>query len=55
MGFLDGGPGFAYAVLQSFYEFMIVLKTKELAQKLSTTEVARPASRYSVENVERPR
>ena len=30
-GFLDGGAGFKYAVLQSFYEYMIVLKTKELA------------------------
>ena len=32
-GFLDGRAGFAYAMLQSFYEFMIVLKTKELTQK----------------------
>lgn len=32
-GFLDGGAGFTYAVLQSFYEFMIVLKTKELTRK----------------------
>jgi glycosyltransferase involved in cell wall biosynthesis len=30
-GFLDGHAGFAYAVLQSFYEYMIVLKTRELA------------------------
>jgi len=29
-GFLDGGAGFRYAALQSFYEYMIVLKTKEL-------------------------
>ena len=29
-GFLDGSAGFTYAVLQSFYEYMIVLKTKEL-------------------------
>ena len=28
-GFLDGGPGFTYAALQSFYEYMIVLKTRE--------------------------
>jgi glycosyltransferase involved in cell wall biosynthesis len=36
-GFLDGREGFTYAVLQSFYEFMIVLKTRELArQRLST-------------------
>jgi glycosyltransferase involved in cell wall biosynthesis len=31
-GFLDGVPGFRYALLQSFYESMIVLKTKELAE-----------------------
>jgi glycosyltransferase involved in cell wall biosynthesis len=37
-GFLDGSAGFAYAMLQSFYEYMIVLKTKELAGKS-----ARPA------------
>ena len=30
-GFLDGRAGFMYAVLQSFYEYMIVLKTRELA------------------------
>jgi glycosyltransferase involved in cell wall biosynthesis len=30
-GFLDGAPGFRYAMLQSFYEYMIVLKTRELA------------------------
>jgi len=28
--FLDGGPGVAYATLQAFYEYMIVLKTREL-------------------------
>lgn len=28
-GFLDGRAGFHYAVLQSFYEYMIVLKTRE--------------------------
>jgi len=28
-GFLDGSAGFKYAVLQSFYEYMIVLKTIE--------------------------
>ena len=32
-GFLDGSAGFNYALLQSFYEFMIVLKTKELTGK----------------------
>jgi glycosyltransferase involved in cell wall biosynthesis len=29
-GFLDGGAGFRYSVLQSIYEYMIVLKTREL-------------------------
>ncbi len=32
-GFLDGRAGFRYALLQSFYEYMIVLKTKELSGK----------------------
>jgi hypothetical protein len=27
---LDGAAGMAYATLQSFYEYMIVLKTREL-------------------------
>jgi glycosyltransferase involved in cell wall biosynthesis len=30
-GFLDGKGGFTYAMLQSIYEYMIVLKTRELA------------------------
>ena len=30
-GFLDGRAGLTYALLQSFYEYMIVLKTRELA------------------------
>lgn len=29
-GFLDGRAGLTYAVLQSFYEYLIVLKTREL-------------------------
>jgi glycosyltransferase involved in cell wall biosynthesis len=29
-GFLDGKPGFIYAVLQSIYEYMIILKVNEL-------------------------
>ena len=32
-GFLDGRPGFTYALLQSVYEFMIVLKVRELEQQ----------------------
>lgn len=34
-GFLDGRAGFTYAVLQSFYEYMIVLKTREAAARES--------------------
>jgi glycosyltransferase involved in cell wall biosynthesis len=30
LGFLDGFPGLAYVILQCFYEFLIVLKVKEL-------------------------
>lgn len=30
--FLDGRAGFTYAMLQSLYEYLIVLKTRELAQ-----------------------
>ena len=32
-GFLDGGAGFIYCVLQSFYEYMIVVKMKEIIRK----------------------
>jgi glycosyltransferase involved in cell wall biosynthesis len=32
LGLLDGRAGFTYAMLQSIYEYMIVLKTRELAQ-----------------------
>jgi hypothetical protein len=34
-GFLDGTAGITYAVLQSFYEYMIVLKTRELESEAS--------------------
>jgi hypothetical protein len=30
--FLDGGAGITYATLQSIYEYMIVLKTRELEE-----------------------
>lgn len=33
LGLLDGRAGFTYAVLQSIYEYMIVLKTRELTHK----------------------
>lgn len=32
-GFLDGRAGLAYAILQSIYEYFIVLKTRELSAK----------------------
>ena len=31
-GFLDGQAGLTYALLQSFYEYMIVLKTREISR-----------------------
>jgi glycosyltransferase involved in cell wall biosynthesis len=32
-GFMDGRPGFTYCVLQSFYEYLIVLKMRELERR----------------------
>ena len=32
-GFLDGNPGFTYALLQSIYEIFIVLKVQELERE----------------------
>jgi glycosyltransferase involved in cell wall biosynthesis len=40
-GFLDGRAGFNYAMLQAFYEYMIVLKSKELAGNRAAS--SRPA------------
>lgn len=34
LGFLDGRPGFAYALLQSIYEYFILLKSQELNRLL---------------------
>ena len=31
--FLDGRPGLTYAQLQAIYEYMIVLKTRELREQ----------------------
>jgi glycosyltransferase involved in cell wall biosynthesis len=36
--FLDGMPGMTYATLQSIYEYMIVLKTRELEFQKSSTQ-----------------
>jgi glycosyltransferase involved in cell wall biosynthesis len=38
-GFLDGAAGLNYALLQAFYEYMIVLKTKELAAQAGGAKV----------------
>ena len=43
-GILDGRAGLTYATLQSFYEYMIVLKTAEL--KRSEPAAEPPASRF---------
>jgi glycosyltransferase involved in cell wall biosynthesis len=40
-GFLDGRPGFTYALLQSIYEAMIVLKVQELEQLQPSLPAAR--------------
>ena len=32
-GFLDGRPGFTYATLQAFYEYMIECKRRELLRR----------------------
>jgi hypothetical protein len=34
-GFLDGAAGFSYSVLMAFYEFLIVLKTRELERQVT--------------------
>jgi len=39
---LDGPAGLAYAALQCFYEYLIVLKTKELARQEASGQRARP-------------
>jgi glycosyltransferase involved in cell wall biosynthesis len=43
-GFLDGRAGFHYAMLQSFYEYMIVLKTRELAGKDTVPIAIKPTT-----------
>jgi glycosyltransferase involved in cell wall biosynthesis len=47
-GFLDGYAGFAYSTLIAFYEYLIVLKTRELGQRPASaapTAVSEDASR----------
>ena len=47
-GFLDGRAGLTYSLLQSFYEYMIVLKTREFERALRAEDL--PQSR-GAENV----
>jgi glycosyltransferase involved in cell wall biosynthesis len=44
-GFLDGRPGLTYALLQSMYEYMIVLKTRELERGVHGARGAQTAVR----------
>jgi glycosyltransferase involved in cell wall biosynthesis len=43
-GFMDGKAGYTYAVLQSVYEYFIVLKVRELQVAAQETEDASPQS-----------
>jgi glycosyltransferase involved in cell wall biosynthesis len=43
-GFLDGTPGFRYVMLQCFYEYMIVLKTRELGVNRNAPVAIRQAA-----------
>jgi glycosyltransferase involved in cell wall biosynthesis len=43
-GFLDGSAGFRYAMLQSIYEYMIVLKTRELPGRVTMPIAVRQAT-----------
>jgi glycosyltransferase involved in cell wall biosynthesis len=43
-GFLDGHAGFKYSVLQSFYEYMIVLKSAEPAEQPESVRAQRECS-----------
>jgi glycosyltransferase involved in cell wall biosynthesis len=55
-GFLDGGPGLSYAMLQSFYEYMIVLKTKELtSERARSVAIGKSASNPSTANLQEMR
>jgi glycosyltransferase involved in cell wall biosynthesis len=52
-GFLDGRAGFQYALLQSFYEYTIVLKTRELIRNGAlAADLASPASDASAPAIE---
>jgi glycosyltransferase involved in cell wall biosynthesis len=50
-GFLDGRAGFTYAALQSIYEYMIVLKSRELMMKSSGGKtIERPLAKTASAN-----
>lgn len=49
-GFLDGGAGFTYSILQAIYEYMIVLKTRELTSSKSCLTNTARAQLTAVEN-----
>lgn len=48
-GFLDGTAGFTYALLQSFYEYLIVLKTRELLGAGSSLGARSPSQQLVIE------
>jgi hypothetical protein len=52
---LDGRPGIAYAVLQTFYEYLIVLKTRELSADRSEKSKCSTSDGHSCELVLHPR
>jgi glycosyltransferase involved in cell wall biosynthesis len=54
-GFLDGGAGLTYVMLQSFYEYMIVLKSQELTGKSAVARRATEAPATVVLNPGAPR
>ncbi|MEQ1793393.1 MAG: glycosyltransferase [Nitrospira sp.] len=47
-GWLDGRAGFAYCVLQAFYEYMIVLKMREIQQREANAATGEPGSSAGV-------
>jgi glycosyltransferase involved in cell wall biosynthesis len=53
-GFLDGRAGFQYAMLQSYYEYMIVLKTRELARSAPPAAANDTPPSHSIANLESP-
>jgi hypothetical protein len=48
-GFLDYYPGLAYSILIAFYEFMIVMKTRELKELARCHQTAQQTSNCIVD------